>query len=278
MRAEPKLSLQDDYTSITLPHLSGIDVGTLAELFPGKRCEEEFGGELGLRKAKAFSAPELARIAVLIKQQLVQAAAEQSPELADAFDKLPLERCHEVAVPYDHGLLLSKRNRALSQAAIREIRQMSAFDYFHEIFGEKFHVCGGESFVEDEIMFRVVRPNRREDVGTLHADDWFWRHFGQACPPGMHRAKFWTLVCGDPQTSGLRLAPRSHQLHATCQVIQQGNKLIFEPNVDWRDIDLHLYVGKVGEPLLFNNETLHVGSLNPGPHTRISFEGTIIFR
>jgi len=270
-------TMQVDYTNVVVPPLEGIDAGCPADFFPTERSEEGFGGKEGIRQAKPFSPVELARISDLIKQRLLEGAAAQSQEIADAFEKLPLERWHEMPLPYDHGQLLSKRNRIFSQAEADEIKRMSAFDYLREVFGD-FRLTGEDNFGDGEINLRVVRPNMREDVGFLHADDWFWQYYGFKRPPGENRVKIWTLVAGDPATASLRLAPGSHLLNATCRAEKQGNKLIFETDTDWRTIGLCRYTGALGQPVLFNHRILHVGSLNPGPGCRVSFEATILFR
>ncbi len=271
------ISAQDDYATANVPALAGVDVASAANLFGGARDETKFGGETGLRRVKPFSAIEIARIATLIKERLLVAAREQSRELVDVCTALPLERWHEIKLPYDHGALLSKRNRVLSLDATREIMKMSAFDHLRETFGD-FYLYDEDEFGQEEISFRLVRPGKREDVGRLHADDWFWKFYNLNRPAGTHRVKLWTLVHGDAATAGLRLAPGSHFLNATFRSEKQGNKVIFESDVDWRTIGLRQYVGQIGEPILFNHKTLHVGSMNFGAESRVSFETTIMFR
>lgn len=265
-----------DYTNAILPPLTDIPLASAGNLFPNLRSENGFGESSGLRTVRAFTAAELTRISELIKEHLLNMVSNQPAELRNNLEVLPLERWHEASSSYDHGALLSKRNRVLSAAATREVLSMSPFDHLREVF-EDFYLYDEDNFGQEEISFRIVRPERREDVGSLHRDDWFWQSHSLRRPKGMHRVKLWVQITGDPETAGLRLAPNSHRLNVNFEPMEQGTKLIFKSDVDWRKINLRRFTAPLGTPILFNHYTLHVGSLNPGPLSRVSFETTLIF-
>jgi hypothetical protein len=245
-------------------------------LFDGPRNESTFGGARGLARGPAFKASEVARICEIIKAHMLSVAEAVSPAAVPALAATPLERFHGVE-GYDHASMLSKRGRILSDEAVQEMKAMSFFDYVRAAFGD-FYLADEEDVGHEQITFRLVRPGRSEDVGSLHRDAWFWDHFGTPLPPGVSRAKVWAPICVEPALNGLRLAPGSHRIDAPYRVDASGRKVKFVPQFDVEAIGLQQFGGEAGEPILFNYKTLHVGSLNRGRHSRVSIETTIMYR
>ena len=244
--------------------------------FGAPRTEAEFGGAAGLLQGVPFTAAEVERIRELIKEQLIANAYKFSVKTADAIAGSPLDLYHLVAEPHEHPKLLSKLGRVMSAAAVNEIKQMSFFDYVKDAFGS-YYLSDEENIGHEQICFRIVRPHVREDVGSLHRDSWFWDHFGFPVPDGIGRAKIWVPVCGAADKAGLLLAPGSHRKSVGFQIETIGGKLEFLPQVELDSVDLHRFLGGPGEPVLFNYDVLHVGALNRGQETRVSFEFTIMF-
>ncbi len=165
--------------------------------FGGTRSETAFGGDIGMVQGPPFTVAELERIRVLIKAHLVENACGISSKAAAAIDGVPLDQYHRVADDHDHGRLLSKLGRVLPAKAVNEIKQMSFFDCAWDAFGP-YYLSDEENVGHEQICFRVVRPNRREDVGSLHCDSWFWDHFHFPVPKNISRVKVWVPVCGAP--------------------------------------------------------------------------------
>lgn len=260
------------------PYLEGIGPLPPEKVFSGQpRSEAAFGGERGLLQGPAFTATELETIRELIKAQLIENAYRTSPALASAIADMPLRNYHEVATDDDHPRLLSKRGRILSAAAVDVVKQMSFFDYVRAAFGT-FYLSDEEAVGHEQICFRIARPNRREDVGTLHRDSWFWQYFGFPVPEGISRVKVWVPVCGDPTNAGLLLAPGSHLRPAGYRTETVDGKLGFIPEADPTEVALYRYRGEAGQPIMFNYDLLHVGALTRGAESRVSFEITIMFR
>ena len=263
-------------TTMDVPQLEGAPPGPGASLFDGPREEARFGGAAGLAFGPAFTSAEVIRIRELIKTHMLEVAKEVSPGAVDALAATELERFHEVE-GYDHGRMLSKRGRILTKAAVDEIKAMSFFDYVREAFGD-FYLADEEDVGHEQITFRVVRPGRPEDVGSLHCDAWFWEQFGTPLPDGVSRTKVWAPICVEPELNGLRLAPGTHRRAMPYHAEQKGSKIDFIPEFDVGKIGLRQYCGTAGEPILFNYRTLHVGSLNRGRNSRVSIEATIMYR
>lgn len=257
--------------------LAGIEPLPAPQLLRGARHEDAFGGDDGLRMGPAFSPAEVVRIKALVKEQLLYAAAATSQEAADALDRVELEHYHTVSAQFDHARMLSKMGRILSAEAVGEIKAMSFFAYVREAFGD-YYLADEDGVGHEQITLRVVRPGRREDVGSLHRDSWFWDHYGWPVRAGENRAKVWTGICVDAPLNGLMLAPGSHLRDCGHRVDHADGKVAFTPAFDWREIGLRRFDGRPGDPILFNYKTLHVGSLNRAQTCRVSIETTIMYR
>jgi hypothetical protein len=250
---------------------------TASELFQGPRREDMFGGEEGVRRGTRFTEAETLRIKALIKERLLYAASQLSAEAASELEKVDLTQYHTVSERYDHARMLAKSGRILSGEAVEEIKRMSFFDYVREAFGP-FYLADEDQVGHEQICIRLVRPQRRSDVGSLHADYWFWEHYGWPVPTGENRTKMWTGIEVDAPRNGLMLAPGSHRSGWGYRTEDQGGKIAFVSEFDWREIGLKRFIGEPGEPVLFNYRTLHIGSLNLAEVCRVSIETTIMYR
>ena len=252
--------------------------GPLDDVFGGASpSEEAFCGDTGLLKGPAFSADELLEIRRLLKGHLVTTAHGSSAQAADAIAGVELEHYHLVSDRIDHAKLLSKKGRILPKAIVDAIKEMSFFDYLRRTMGS-FYLSDEEGVGHEQISFRMVRPNRRQDVGSLHRDAWFWDYYGFHRPEGIARGKVWVAVTGEPGLAGLLLAPGSQKMPAPYHTETVNGKLAFVPEFDVDQIGLQRYCGALGEPIMFNYNTLHVGSLNKAEKCRVSFELTIMFK
>jgi hypothetical protein len=245
--------------------------------FGAPRSEKAFCGEAGLLKGPSFAPDELLKIRDLLKGHLIKTAHGLSPQAADAIAGVELDDYHLVSDKIDHAKLLSKKGRILPKAVVDAIKEMSFFDYLRKTMGP-FHLSDEEGVGHEQISFRMVRPNRREDVGSLHRDAWFWDYYGFHRPEGIARGKTWVAVCGEPGLAGLLLAPGSQKMGAPHHTETVNGKLAFVPEFAVETIGLQRYCGGLGEPILFNYNTLHVGSLNRAARCRVSFELTIMFK
>lgn len=268
-----------DPTQLHAAPLAESYLAMQADLFGGgSRLEQNFLGDSGIQRAPKFSSSEIDRIKELVKTHLATNAALVSPEARLKIEETALENYHEIADPVLHAQLLSKQGRILSEKTVQEIKTMSLFDFLRRELGSDIYLSDEEEVGHEQICFRIVRPQERRDVGSLHRDRWFWDHFSWPVPDGWGRFKIWVALCGVPEQSGLLLAPGSHLIAAPYTVIDEAGKMAFRPDFDADKLDLQMFTGDIGEPIMFNYNTLHVGSLNRGPICRVSFEITVMFR
>jgi hypothetical protein len=259
------------------PVLCGIGPFPPDDLFCGApRSEAAFGGATGMARCPACTTSELDHIRDLIKTHLIGNARVLSARTASAIAELPIDQYHRAVTDEEHAQLLSKRNRILSAEAVADIKQMSMFDYLRRAFGA-FYLSDEENIGREQICFRVALPNRRSDVGFVHRDAWFWDHLGFPVPPGTARTKLWMPVCLSPGTAALLLAPGSHQSENGYRVERIDGKLAFMPRADLGAGGLHAYMGRPGDPILFNYDLLHVGAVTQGDTCRVSIEITLMF-
>jgi hypothetical protein len=259
---------------------SGIDTPPASGLLgPAVRDERLFGGALGVIAAPSLTPAEALRLKALIKERMIRCAREAGEKRVDLLEGVPLERYHEVADHIDHRTLLSKRGRILPKDIVDEILTMSLFDYVREAFGDDCYLSDEEQVGHQQVCMRIVRPNKREDVGSLHQDDWFWQHNSWPVPAGWGRIKIWIPVCVQPRHAGLLLAAGSHRMASPYKTEMQNGKLAFVPDgFDPGALDLRRWEGQAGHGVMFNYRTLHVGSLNRGTETRVSVEVTVMYR
>jgi hypothetical protein len=217
------------------------------------------------------------KIRELIKGHLIETAHGLSPRAADAIAGVELDQYHLISGEIDHAKLLSKKGRILPKQVVDAIKQMSLFDYLRRMMGP-YYLSDEEGVGHEQVCFRIVRPDRREDVGSLHRDAWFWDYYGFHRPQGIARGKIWVAVSGDPERAGLLLAPGSQNMPAPYRTETVNGKLGFVPDFDIETVGLQRYCGGLGEPILFNYNTLHVGSLNRSEQCRVSFEITVMFK
>lgn len=264
-------------TTMSVPLLPKMAPVPPHMLLQGQRDDREFGDGFGFAPGPSFTPSELRRTRELIKDHIIAVASSIYPtEIVAELTATELEQFHTITA-FNHAKMLTKEGRALPKKAVDEILTMTFFDYVRKAFG-RFSLADELRHGYPQITFRLVRPGRIEDVGSLHRDDWFWKQYGVSTPTGCSRAKVWVPICSQPELDGLRVAVGSHGLDLDYRIEQVDGKLQFAADIDVTKIQLSQYNGEAGEPLFFNFQTLHVGSLNRSPQCRVSIETTIIYR
>ena len=133
---------------------------------------------------------ELICLRHLIRDQWLEHIKILAPEQVNRFEKLGLERYHEASHLLDHSSVWPKKVRILPQDAVLEIRKMCFICQLEDYFGQ-FEISDEENVGREEIYWRLVRPNEKNDLGLLHADAWFWDLGHGITPDDVIRVKIW---------------------------------------------------------------------------------------
>ncbi|MDE2232574.1 MAG: hypothetical protein KGJ90_00380 [Patescibacteria group bacterium] len=184
-----------------------------------------------------------------------------------------MPKYHYVSKYFDHSSLFTRHNRLINQVDADDINNRSvALSELRSAFG----YCEITNEVErrkPEIVWRIVRPLQRTDVGPLHADRWFWKINDWAIPEGADIIKIWTLVYSGDPNEGLAVWPSSHLKKWNYSVEERHG--IKKPVFDEEPSGLIGETILPGESIVFSSDLLHGGLVPVSDECRISVEFTI---
>jgi len=230
-----------------------------------------------------LSPDELDFFRVCIKDQWLSRIAAHYPEHEDRFRELGLERYHELSHLLDHRVLWGKESRLLPQQAVERLLQFPFLKKLADVFGNFSisDVVYGDTIVggQQEIYWRIVRPEEPGDVGPIHADQWFHNVLGAGSgmfPQGVKTVKVWIPIYCEPAKSGLLVVPDSHKNEWRHGYVEKEG---FKKPVILEDVDTlgcKLVPTSPGTLLMFNDRLLHGGAVNRGDITRVSCEITLV--
>ena len=75
----------------------------------------------------------------------------------------------------NHSEIWGKQQRIFSKEEVKKLLSFSLFNHLKNKFGY-LRVVDIEGIGYPEIYWRIVRPNKTEDVSGIHADSWFFTH------------------------------------------------------------------------------------------------------
>lgn len=213
-----------------------------------------------------------------------------APELLEAVTKVFLRRLSDVtglqfasvlqAAAYleeeGYPIFREKPARLLPEPLVSGVLEaLEAEGFLETSLGE--YVTGEDGRGFPDIYWRVVRPNSPSDVGSIHADDWFWEILGHPRPENFQRVKLWIPILQDDDNPSLLVLPGSHlrAYRYTSVLNSQGQK---KPVYADEDISDRLVAAPVrtGQAVLFNYNLLHGGRTTGA--LRISLELTLACR
>lgn len=236
----------------------------------------------GFSNALTIPEDDLNYIRGAIAAQWLDTIRREYPEHAGQFEAVGISRYHELAHLVEHNRLWNKSNRCLPQHVVHAVKKMGFLSEIKRVFGEfsLSSVAYDNEVVADqeEIYWRLVRPEHASDVGPLHADKWFHEMLdmkGRAMEQDSYTLKVWAPIYCEPGKNGLMMVANSHKRewkHST-KVVNGVPKPVFEDHAD-----AILIPTPPGNMLIFPEETLHGGAVNHGSQTRVSCEITLVFR
>lgn len=172
--------------------------------------------------------------------------------------------------------LFNKKNRSLNKNSSIKIS-----NYFESYLKDNL-----ESDIEfsDDLdlgypcfSFRIVRPNEPNDVGPLHADQWFIDIGAQPLRVPKVKSqliKFWIPIDVDHYTSNLLVVPYSHIKNDKYKYDKIFTKNGIKPSISEKILpeEILMIDNKNGNPILFNMNLIHGGAINKAANCRVSLE------
>jgi hypothetical protein len=207
--------------------------------------------------------------------------------IQESFNKT-LKRNHIQTCPIDnyhklkinnllHKKMWTRKNRIAPKQLVNYLENKSnIFNVLEEEFGELVFSKKVDKKKPD-IYWRLVRPNKKSDVGPIHADEWFWSSNNWKTPKNKKVLKVWMLL-SDNLSKGLSIIPNSFKKKDWIYKKEYKDD-IFKPIFNKKK---NLYKIKSlttpkGQILIFNYGLLHAGLINKSNNTRISLEFSLYY-
>ena len=170
-------------------------------------------------------------------------------------------------------LFKTKKNRMFSKKSVDSAISILKGDPNFNL-GEDDFITDEEKLGYSNLYWRCVRANASGDVGSIHADKWFWDLGHGSIPIGFTRVKTWMPLLQESGVCGLRILPSSHleKFKYDYQVGNDGKKrplLANEADVEQR---MQSAAVGVGSAIVFNDRLLHGGISTSS--LRVSIEWT----
>ena len=193
-------------------------------------------------------------------------------------NNISIENYHLISESINHESIWSKRSRVLDKVITYKFLKSSFFNKLENLFGNII-ISDEEDLGYGNIYWRLVRPNKSNDVGPYHRDSWFWdlnKSFPKPDYP-FTRIKIWISIYNELGKNGLLAEKNSHKRR---DILWKGKFKdgIIKPilNDNQENFNMELIPTKAGDCIIFNDDLLHGGAINLGLKTRISVEFTIL--
>jgi len=239
-------------------------------------------GEKGYSTDYKLNQEELEALRLFVSDHWLQGIAKNNPELLNEAREIGIENYHLIADKLNHKEVWPKSSRVLTQLVVEKIKTFPFIARLKSELGE-FSISDVydtyQHHGEQEIYWRLVRPNIDSDVGPLHVDKWFHESFNDGegmFPAGVVTVKIWIPLFCESGKNGLVIAPGSH-LHKWNFHLENIDGLTKPiPDDDLSKLNTQLMYTESGNMLIFNENTLHGGAVNRGIKTRVSAEITLV--
>lgn len=172
--------------------------------------------------------------------------------------------------------LKNKESRIFDADTASEIYNMLKRSSLSDFFNE-FDISDEEALGYRNFYFRLVRENSPSDVGSLHADRWFWDLNNQKISSHLQRTKVWIPLLQDDENPSLLLIPGSHRSVDTFKYsYTEDSSGKRRPIIDL-SFDSSVVCPapiKMGEHIIFHDSLIHGGRSTT--KNRVSVEFTVL--
>lgn len=238
---------------------------------------DELYGEPGYSTRYRLSDDELK----FLRDSVNKCFQARMSEFIDVPANLTVDKYHTIDTP-DHETVWQKDARFLPQSDVDVIKNFGFLKAIEQELGP-FHISkrvdqdGNVSVKEEEIYWRLVRPNCPSDVGQLHADIWFAdaMSYTDSLLGGQESLKAWIPLYVQRNQSGLAVVENSHKVDWEYSIVANSNGHQ-RPRVQ-SDVSGKLVPTDAGDILLFGENLLHGGTVNKSDFCRVSMEITMVF-
>jgi hypothetical protein len=246
--------------------------------------KDQVFGDAGFSADLKLEKEELDLFRHYINAHFLSVIRTHYPALSTYSEKMGIENYHLFSDQVDHQKLWSKTNRVLPKEFVHHLKQLSFIKTLKEEFGD-FLLSDiydvKQHYGHEEVYWRIVRPQAKKDVGSLHKDKWFHGAFNSGY--GMYKedevtVKVWIPIFCEKGKSGLAIAKGSHLREWKYHTEMHNGFVCPIPDEDLSDANAALIPTEAGNILLFNEGILHGGVMNAGEKTRVSAEITMVMQ
>ena len=188
-----------------------------------------------------------------------------------------LEDYHKLSLSEEeHKRIWTRENRRANDQFVDYILKTSFFKNLQKIFGN-LEITNMVENNKSDVFWRLVRPNKPNDVGPIHADSWFWKANNVEVPNKKKCLKIWMMISNN-SGPGLGVIPSSHNKKDWIYNIEFKDGLN-KPVFDYENNKFSLKETNINpeEFILFNYDLLHCGLVNKSNNTRCSLEMTFFY-
>lgn len=244
--------------------------------------KQQVFGDLGYTTDMRLSTSELNIFRQHINNHWLAIIDNIYPELTGEASACGVENYHQISSQKVHNKLWTKRNRVLSKNSVAEIKSLPFITQLKKEFGD-FAISDiydtEQHHGQEEIYWRIVRPNQATDVGSLHCDSWFHQGFNGGYgmfPDDVCTVKVWIPIYCEPGKNGLAVVAGSHLKDWSYHM--ETTNGVSRPILEEDSIkaDEYLIPAAPGNLIIFNENILHGGVINRGDKTRVSVEITMV--
>lgn len=240
-------------------------------------------GEQGFSTDLRLRADELNTLRQITSSSWLSVIRREHPMIAGQFERIGIERYHELCHLIDHAQLWTTRARTYSAQMVEIIRAFEFFEFFarhcpNYRIGSAMPPYG--DLGRARINWRLVRPGADLDLGPIHADYWFdavEANWSQELTDWV-RVKIWIPIFLEPGLTGICYLPGSHRQTLPFDSATAVDGTI-KPHFRKADLPQPMQVlpTPIGSVLLFSYNLVHQGANSAlANQTRVSMETTLL--
>lgn len=222
-----------------------------------------------------FNNNETIKVKNYIEKKFLNRIKELSESNYNIFRKKGISNYHLNSNLIDHSKAWPRHIRLFDEEGIKIFKNTSFYFFLEKVF-KKIQITNEIHNLEPEIVWRLVRPGSKNDVGPLHTDQWFWKINNWSVPKNKTCIKIWIMLGGEPKKSGLRVVANSQKNKKWIYSIIKKDGIV-KPlfNEDTNKLKINILPTQPGNAVIFSYDLLHGGMVTKGDECRLSMEFTI---